>query len=436
MSVIVVAHDEADRIAARIDNLLALDYPRDRLEILIASDGSTDGTASLARAYAQDGVAVHAFAARRGKAAVLNDVVPKARGAIVVLADARQRFEPETVRALTRPFADPVVGAVSGELILTEAPGGATVGRGVGVYWRYEKLIRKSESRVDSTVGATGAVYAIRRELFEPIPEDTLLDDVLIPLHIVRRGYRVLFEPAARAWDRVAAARRRSSRARFARSPGNFQLFWRAPWLLDPRRNRIWLATVSHKGLRLLGPVLHAGAFVASAGAGGCLRLSAALVAQAASTGWRWVVMPRGTHVAARAPVRSLRRLPPQLGDRRGILPLLHGAPARDVGARVGRRAPCHHGMAWSCRHTRSVGSTPLPPVIVPPSGDSSLALRVFASLTLSPLAPRMECKAVRTMVQFNEGRGRGVAAGARPKGVRTCTHSHSMARWRSLGPC
>ena len=122
VSVVVVAHDEADRIAARIENLLAQDYPRDRLEILIASDGSTDGTASLARTYAQTGVAVHAFAVRRGKAAVLNDVVPRARGAIVVLADARQRFEPDTVRALARPFANSAVGAVSGELILSETP--------------------------------------------------------------------------------------------------------------------------------------------------------------------------------------------------------------------------------------------------------------------------------------------------------------------------
>ena len=132
VSVIVVAHDEAGRIIARIENLLMQDYPRDRLEILIASDGSTDGTASLARGYARDSVAVHAFAVRRGKAAVLNDVVPRAGGAIVVLADARQRFEPDTVRALTRPFADPAVGAVSGELILTETLEGRRWAAGSG----------------------------------------------------------------------------------------------------------------------------------------------------------------------------------------------------------------------------------------------------------------------------------------------------------------
>jgi cellulose synthase/poly-beta-1,6-N-acetylglucosamine synthase-like glycosyltransferase len=265
VSILVIAHDEADRIAARLDNLLALDYPRDRLELLVASDGSTDGTAEVARRHAAEDVTVIAFGAHRGKAAVLNDVVPKARGDVVVLADARQRFAADTVRALVRPFAHPSVGAVSGELILTEDPGGTTVGRGIGFYWRYEKEIRKSESRVDSTVGATGAVYAIRRDLFEPIPEDTILDDVLIPVRIVRRGYRVLFEPAARAYDRVAANAGQEWSRKVRTLAGNFQLFRREPWLLDPRANRIWLATVSHKGLRLAAPLLHAAAFAASA---------------------------------------------------------------------------------------------------------------------------------------------------------------------------
>lgn len=259
VTVIVVAFDEAERIGRRIENLLALDYPRERLDIVIASDGSTDGTVARARAFERDGVSVVAFASRRGKAAVLDDVIPSARGEIVVLGDARQRYEAGTVRALVRSFADPGVGAVSGELILSDAPEGEeAVGAGVGLYWRYEKLIRRSESRVDSMVGATGAVYAIRRALFSPIPGDTVLDDVLIPLSIVRRGYRALFEPRARAWDRVAASAEEELTRKVRTLAGNFQLFSRERWLLDPSRNRIWLATVSHKGLRLLGPALHA----------------------------------------------------------------------------------------------------------------------------------------------------------------------------------
>jgi cellulose synthase/poly-beta-1,6-N-acetylglucosamine synthase-like glycosyltransferase len=255
VSIVIVAHNEGARIGARIDNLRALDYPSDRLEIVVASDGSSDGTAERARAWEPDGVTVVAFETRRGKAAVLNDVVPKLRGKIVVMADARQTFDTAVLRALVAPFADPAVGAVSGELILTS--GGATgVGEGVGFYWRYEKFIRRHESLADSTVGATGAIYAIRRALFSPVAVDTILDDVLIPMTIVRRGYRVLFEATARAYDRPAATAPEEFRRKVRTIAGTFQLFARNRWLLSPRDNRLWLQTVSHKGLRLLSPLL------------------------------------------------------------------------------------------------------------------------------------------------------------------------------------
>jgi biofilm PGA synthesis N-glycosyltransferase PgaC len=282
VTVLIVAHDEAARVTARIENLLAQDYPADRLEIVIASDGSTDGTVELGRAWEPAGVSVIAFEARRGKPAVLNDVVPKARGEIVVLADARQRFDVGTVRALVERFGDRRVGAVSGELILTSGPEGTAVSRGVGFYWRYEKFIRRHESRADSTVGATGAVYAIRRDLYEPIPEDTLLDDVLIPLRISRRGYRVLFEPAACAWDRAAATAREEFARKVRTLAGNFQLFARERWLLRPRQNRLWLQTVSHKGLRLLAPFLHVTAFIANVALCGSWFYRSLLVAHAA----------------------------------------------------------------------------------------------------------------------------------------------------------
>jgi biofilm PGA synthesis N-glycosyltransferase PgaC len=265
VSLVVIAYNEAPRIERRIENLLALEYPRDHLEILLASDGSTDGTAERARAYVAEGVTVIAFETHRGKPAVLNDVLPKARGEVVVLADARQRFDAGVLRALVAAFADPRVGAVSGELILSgDAERGAAVPEGVGFYWRYEKFIRRNESRLGSTVGATGAIYAIRRALFESIPEDTILDDVLIPMRIVRRGYRVLFEPAARAYDRPAATASEEVKRKVRTIAGNFQLFARHPWLLDPFRNRLWLQTMSHKMLRLLSPLLLAAAFAAN----------------------------------------------------------------------------------------------------------------------------------------------------------------------------
>lgn len=264
VTLLIVAHNEVTRIQGRLANLLALDYPRDRREILVASDGSTDGTLERAQPYEQEGVRVIPFVARRGKPAVLNELVRQARGEIVVLADARQRFETGALRALVAPFSDPEVGAVSGELVLTENADGTAVGEGVGFYWRYEKLIRWSESRVDSAVGATGAIYAIRRDLFEPIPEDTILDDVLIPMRIARRGYRVLFEARARAFDRAAATAGEEFGRKVRTIAGNFQLFAREVWLLNPFRNRLWLQTVSHKGLRLLSPLFLVAAFGAN----------------------------------------------------------------------------------------------------------------------------------------------------------------------------
>src|SRR6267143_3042833 len=256
VSVLVVVHNEAARIEGRIGNLLALDYPKDRLEIVVGSDGSTDDTAARAWSFEKSGVRVLAFHRRRGKTAVLNDLVPRCRGEIVVLADARQQFAADALEALVWPFADPKVGAVGGELILALNPAATPVGRGIGVYWRLEKSIRLSESLVDSTVGATGAIYAIRRDLFDPIPDDTILDDVLIPMRIARLGYRVVLEPAARAYDRPAAAAREEFVRKVRTIAGNFQMFARERWMLNPLRNRLWLQTVSHKGLRLLGPLL------------------------------------------------------------------------------------------------------------------------------------------------------------------------------------
>jgi poly-beta-1,6-N-acetyl-D-glucosamine synthase len=265
VTVIVVAHDEEHRIGSRLDNLLSVDYPRDKLEILLASDGSTDGTVERARQYEEVGVQVRAFPNRRGKPAVLNDVVPSARGEIVVLADARQRFDRDAIRALVANFADPVVGAVGGELMLTPT-GGATIGKGACFYWRYEKFIRRSESRTGSTVGATGAIYAIRRTLFAPIPHDTILDDVLIPLGIVRQGYRVCLESAARAYDATPATSHDEFIRKVRTIAGTFQLFARERWLFDPLRNPLWFETMSHKALRLAAPFLQLLLFAANFG--------------------------------------------------------------------------------------------------------------------------------------------------------------------------
>jgi cellulose synthase/poly-beta-1,6-N-acetylglucosamine synthase-like glycosyltransferase len=264
VSVVVVAFNEAERIGERIENLLALDYPAGKLEVVIASDGSTDDTVERARAFRDAGVVVRRFSTRRGKAAAISAIVPTLRGEIVLFADARQRFDRDTLRALVANFADPQVGAVSGELVLATRGRMASAGHGTAFYWRYEKFIRSTEGRADSTVGATGAIYAIRRSLFEPIPDDTILDDVLIPLRIVRRGFRVLFEPRARAYDWASPTAKQEFVRKARTIAGTFQLFARERWLFNPRRNRLWFETMSHKGLRLALPVFHASVFLSS----------------------------------------------------------------------------------------------------------------------------------------------------------------------------
>lgn len=266
VSILVVAHNEAGFIRSKIENLLALDYPARQLEIILGSDGSTDETVSHAEQCRKAGIRVKIvpFGRRRGKPAVLNDLVQKASGRYLVFTDTHQLFEQDSVRRLIAPFADPRVGAVGGELLLAAPGKDGTAAEGVGFYWRYEKFIRRQESRIDSMVGVSGAIYAVRRELYESVPEDTVLDDVLLPMRIVRRGYRVVFEPGARAHEQrgVTAATEFARKVRTI--AGNFQLFMRHPWLLNPFSNRIWVQTVSHKLCRLLGPACLAGAFAAN----------------------------------------------------------------------------------------------------------------------------------------------------------------------------
>jgi biofilm PGA synthesis N-glycosyltransferase PgaC len=303
VTVVVVAHNEGEKIAGRIQNLRALDYPVSQLDIVIASDGSSDDTVVRARTHADARVAVRDFPYRRGKGAVLNDTVPLARGEIVVLADARQRFEPGAVRALVANFADPAVGAVSGELMLSA--GTTATGDGVSFYWRYEKFMRRHESRRDSTVGATGAIYAIRRSLFEPIPSDTILDDVVIPLRIVRRGYRVLFDATARAVDGPSATARQELVRKARTIAGTFQLFCRERWLLNPFSNRIWFETLSHKGLRLAAPLLQAAVLACSVGLRGVPLYNLMLLGQCAFYGAAmagWALGHRAPRPESRAP--------------------------------------------------------------------------------------------------------------------------------------
>jgi cellulose synthase/poly-beta-1,6-N-acetylglucosamine synthase-like glycosyltransferase len=262
VAAVVIAHNESARIVARIENLLASTYPRERLHVLIVSDGSTDDTVARVQALGDDRVSVLARAERRGKASGLNAALAECDADLVVFADARQRFAADTIARLAAHFTDPKVGAVSGALEIEPTASG--VGAAVETYWRHEKDLRAAEARWDSCIGCTGALYAIRRGVFAPIPEDTLLDDVVIPMQIAVRGYRILHDPAALAFDpqplEPAAERVRKRRT----LAGNFQMLFRYPAWLLPGRNRLWWQLISHKYLRVIAPVFLALVFFAN----------------------------------------------------------------------------------------------------------------------------------------------------------------------------
>ncbi|HKC10874.1 MAG TPA: glycosyltransferase family 2 protein [Vicinamibacteria bacterium] len=252
VSLVIVVRNAEAYLEEKLRNALALDYPRARLEILVVSDGSTDRTDAIAVDFAGAGVRFLALPGPRGKAAALDDAVPQARGEILVLTDARQRLAPDAVRLLAAYFADPTVGAVSGELHILAPPGAPT--EGVGLYWSYEKVVRRAESRFDSTVGVTGAIYALRKELFVPLDPRTILDDVAIPMEVVLAGRRVVFAPEARAWDCLMENPSHEFRRKVRTLAGNYQLLALRPAVLDLFTNRVFWQLVSHKLSRLAVP--------------------------------------------------------------------------------------------------------------------------------------------------------------------------------------
>ena len=264
VSIIIAARNEARRLPARLENLLACDYPPDRMQIVVASDGSTDHTLDALTPYLSRIEVL--MLPPRGKASALNAAVSRARHPILVFADARQRFAPDAIRRLVRHFSQPSVGAVSGELVLDceggEAP--STIGDGVGAYWKYEKWLRRHEAIVGSTLGVTGAIYAMRRTLWRPLPDETILDDVLGPMRIVLQRYRVTFDPTARAYDETAPDAAVETRRKVRTLAGNFQLVALEPRLLLPGVNPVWFQFVSHKLGRLLVPYALGAALVAS----------------------------------------------------------------------------------------------------------------------------------------------------------------------------
>jgi biofilm PGA synthesis N-glycosyltransferase PgaC len=262
VSMLVAAYNEEDVIAAKIENSLAIDYPPDRLETVVASDGSTDATNAIAARY-DDGKRIRlvAFPVNRGKLATMNDVIRQLTGEVIVFSDASSMISPESLRKLVSNFADPSVGAVSGAYLVRN-PGQSALGKQEDFYWRFETSLKAAEADVSSTLGAHGSLYAIRRELY-PFPEQGVInDDFVIPMRIVAGGHRAVYEPAAVAVEEAHEMEGFRRRVRIA--SGNLQQLRELPRLLMPPRPLPLFFFLSHKVARLLVPPAMFACFVAN----------------------------------------------------------------------------------------------------------------------------------------------------------------------------
>jgi len=238
-----------------VANCSDLDYPEDKLEVLIGSDGSSDRTAAIARTSTHCNIAVTEFSERRGKPAVLNDLVAMANGEILVFSDANTMYEPHAIRRLVRHFADPLVGGVCGHLALLPRRAGAAAHE--GLYWRYENWLKSLESRAGSVVGANGAIYAIRRSGYQPLPLARLVpDDFLIPIRVLEQGYRFIYEPDAVATELTSTTAKGEFLRKARIGASDFNVLPELLPLLNPRSGLIAFMLLSHKVIRWLVPIL------------------------------------------------------------------------------------------------------------------------------------------------------------------------------------
>lgn len=282
VSVVVAAWNEAKVIGAKLENSLRLDYPADRLEIVVGSDGSDDGTDDIVASCRDRRVRLAGSAQRAGKVSVLNRTVPTAHGEIVVLSDANTMYQPDAVRKLVRHFADPAVGCVCGNLRLYN-PHDPHFEE--SAYWKYESFLKLLEGRFGAVMGANGGIYAIRRRLFTQLPPNTIVDDFVIALRCLQQGTRIVYDPEAIAYEETTEdyGKERGRRVRIA--AGNFQSLGLVGDLLHPRHGLVAFAFASHKLLRWLVPFLLALCLVSSATLAAEPLYAAALAAQLALYG-------------------------------------------------------------------------------------------------------------------------------------------------------
>lgn len=263
LSLLIAAYNEEAEIRKRIESALEMDYPADKLEIVIASDGSSDGTCDIVRSYESYGVKLFAYPARRGKSTVLNDAIPALSGNIVMLSDANTYTHASAAQRLASWFQDPSIGVVCGRLVLTDPLTGQNVD---SIYWKYETFLKKCEGRLGALLGSNGGIYAIRKELFQGIPNDTIVDDFVIPLLARKRtGCRIVYDRDAVATEETPSRLGSEFHRRARIGAGGFQSIGRLSSLLNPKHGWISLTFLSHKIMRWVCPFALITALVSNA---------------------------------------------------------------------------------------------------------------------------------------------------------------------------
>lgn len=253
VAVVIAAFNEEKEIKARVENLLSQDYPADKLTIFIGSDGSTDETNNILNAFNIDNFQPHIFEKNRGKATVLNNLVELVEQPYIVFSDANTHFEPNAIKQLVRHFTDKKVGAVCGELNLYSNDSNDNKDN---TYWRYEQFLKKNEGKLDALLGANGAIYAIKTELYTPIPENTIVDDFLIVMNVAKRKYKIIYDKEALAHEEIAPSIAEETKRRVRIGTGNYQAFTKLAWALNPLIGWRFFTYFSHKVLRWFTPHL------------------------------------------------------------------------------------------------------------------------------------------------------------------------------------
>ncbi|MBC8031413.1 MAG: glycosyltransferase family 2 protein [Pyrinomonadaceae bacterium] len=264
VSVIITAYNEERDLRAKLENTLALDYPAEKLEIIVASDCSTDRTDEIARDFAGRGVRLHRQAKRLGKTAAQNAAVEKASGEIILFSDATSLYQPGAVKAVMPSFADPTVGCVAGRLIYVD-PAQSPTGRGARSYWSYETFLKKHESRACSLIGASGCLYAVRRSAYVPLYHEAC-SDFIIATKMVEQGLRAIYEPDAVCTEETNRQSDKEMKMRVRIIAQTFTDLWRHAGMMNPLRSGFYaIQLLSHKVMRYLVPFFLIAIFAASA---------------------------------------------------------------------------------------------------------------------------------------------------------------------------